>query len=448
MRVCQPARSLSEAGRARCSPPRAPAAASTNDADRLRKYLARFESDLRGPCGTPPVSRDKSPPPAAGLRDSASRAFRVGPTIAGVRVPAGNNHAAHRHHHRPPGHRPRLPAAQAPGAACRRSSCRFGTAHVFYPEATEERCTAALLLDVDPVGLVRDRGGQRARAALEQYVNDRPYVASSFLSVAIAQVFGTALAGSCKERPELAATPIPLRGAARRRCPCRGGEALLRRLFEPLGYAVAADAPPARRAVPRVGREPVLHASTLRAHAARCTSCSTHLYVLHPGARRRQALLGRRRRGREAAAPRRGLAGRAPGARADRPPLPASTGSSLAREALARLRRGRRGRPGRAAEERARERGGASSSTISLNEQRLGAVRRGAAGERARSACSTSAAARASCCARCCDDRQFDRDRRRRRVAPRAGASPPSGCASTGCRRAQRERIDAAPRAR
>src|SRR5215216_2709071 len=82
----------------------------------------------------------------------------------------------------------------------------FGTAHVFYPQASAERCTAALLLDVDPVGLVR--GGAAAPDA--QYVNDRPYVASSFLSVAIAQLFGSALSGKSKDRPELAAMPIPL----------------------------------------------------------------------------------------------------------------------------------------------------------------------------------------------------------------------------------------------
>src|SRR5215813_14774267 len=68
----------------------------------------------------------------------------------------------------------------------------FGKAHVFYPEASPERCTAALLLEVDPVGLVRGRQGPPGEGgALEQYVNDRPYVASSFLSVAIARVFGT-----------------------------------------------------------------------------------------------------------------------------------------------------------------------------------------------------------------------------------------------------------------
>ncbi len=107
----------------------------------------------------------------------------------------------------------------------------FGEAQVFYPEATNERCTAALLLEIDPVALVRVRHG----GALEQYVNDRPYVASSFLSVAIAQVFGSALAGTRRDRPALAETAIPLH-AKLAVVPCRGGELLLRRLFEPLGY--------------------------------------------------------------------------------------------------------------------------------------------------------------------------------------------------------------------
>src|ERR1700741_5388965 len=80
----------------------------------------------------------------------------------------------------------------------------YGQAHVFYPEATAERCTAALMLDVDPVGLVRDRRGPAGEGRLlEQHVNDRPYVASSFLSVAIAQVYGSALNGRSKDRPEL-----------------------------------------------------------------------------------------------------------------------------------------------------------------------------------------------------------------------------------------------------
>ncbi len=114
----------------------------------------------------------------------------------------------------------------------------FGKAHVFYPEATSERCIAALLVEVDPVALVRNRRNPSgAGGALEQYVNDRPYAASSFLSVAIAEVFGSALSGSSKERPELVETPIPLQ-VVLAAVPSRGGEAFLHRLFEPLGYAI------------------------------------------------------------------------------------------------------------------------------------------------------------------------------------------------------------------
>src|SRR6266446_4978113 len=116
----------------------------------------------------------------------------------------------------------------------------FGKAHVFYPEATVDRCTVALLVEVDPVGLVRNRRGPAGEGgALEQYVNDRPYAASSFLSVALAEVFGSALSGKSKERPELADTPLPL-SVAFSALPCRGGEEFLRKLFEPLGYTVSA----------------------------------------------------------------------------------------------------------------------------------------------------------------------------------------------------------------
>src|SRR6185503_6363766 len=116
----------------------------------------------------------------------------------------------------------------------------FGKAHVFYPEATAERCTVALQIEVDPVGLVRNRRGPSGEGgALEQYVNDRPYAASSFLSVALADVFGSALSGKSKERPELADTPLPLR-VTFSALPCRGGQELLRKLFEPLGYTVSA----------------------------------------------------------------------------------------------------------------------------------------------------------------------------------------------------------------
>jgi 3' terminal RNA ribose 2'-O-methyltransferase Hen1 len=115
----------------------------------------------------------------------------------------------------------------------------FGTAHLFYPQASPERCCAALLLDIDPVGLVRGSAGPASQVALGSYVNDRPYAASSFLCVAMAKLLGTAMSGRSKERPDLAGAAIALE-IGLPVLPCRGGEPLLRRLFEPLGYAVEA----------------------------------------------------------------------------------------------------------------------------------------------------------------------------------------------------------------
>jgi 3' terminal RNA ribose 2'-O-methyltransferase Hen1 len=117
----------------------------------------------------------------------------------------------------------------------------FGTAHVVYPEATVQRCSMALLVDVDPVGLVRNRRGPSGNDfSLSQYVNDRPFVASSFMSVALAKVFSTAMSGRSKERPDLVELELPL-DVNVPVVPCRGGEAILRRLFEPLGYEVEAS---------------------------------------------------------------------------------------------------------------------------------------------------------------------------------------------------------------
>src|SRR5262245_7179150 len=131
-------------------------------------------------------------------------------------------------------------------------SLPFGQVHVFYPEAREERCTAALLLDVDPVGLIR-RGVRFPR--LDQYVNDRPYVASSFLSVAIARGFNTALAGKSSTRPDLPDEVLPLR-ARIAALACKGGEDVLRRLFEPLGYTVHALQHPLDEHFPEWGESP------------------------------------------------------------------------------------------------------------------------------------------------------------------------------------------------
>jgi 3' terminal RNA ribose 2'-O-methyltransferase Hen1 len=154
----------------------------------------------------------------------------------------------------------------------------FGQVHVFYPEAGPERCTAALLLDVDPVALVR-RDHPGAGFPLEPYVNDRPYVASSFLSVAIAQVLGTALAGRSKDRPDLVATPLPLT-VTLATVPCQGGESILRRLFEPLGYTVTAGPHPLDETYPEWGASPYFTV-TLET-VARLQDVLAHLYVLIP----------------------------------------------------------------------------------------------------------------------------------------------------------------------
>ena len=156
----------------------------------------------------------------------------------------------------------------------------FGKTHVFYPETTPERCTAALLLDIDAIGLVRNRRGPSGEAyALEQYVNDRPYAASSFLSVAIARTFGTAMTGRSKERQELADTPLPLE-ARLVVVPCRGGEPLLRSLFEPLGYEITAKGHPLDTKFPEWGES--RYFTVTLSGTVRLSDLLTHLYVLVP----------------------------------------------------------------------------------------------------------------------------------------------------------------------
>jgi 3' terminal RNA ribose 2'-O-methyltransferase Hen1 len=155
-----------------------------------------------------------------------------------------------------------------------------GTAHVFYPEHTEARCTAALLLEVDPVGLVRGRKASPGDGfALGQYVNDRPYAASSMLAMALKDVFRTALAGRCDARPELARTPIPL-AIGVPAVPCRGGAGLVRRLFEPIGWDVEATAGPLDPAIPGWGDSPYLDIRL--AGEVRLADALNHLYVLLP----------------------------------------------------------------------------------------------------------------------------------------------------------------------
>lgn len=144
----------------------------------------------------------------------------------------------------------------------------FGKAVLFYPEATEARCEAALVLDVDPVGLVRGKG--RGEGLLDQYVNDRPYAASSFLSVALNRTLRTAMTGTSRERPDLAETEIPLEALVTP-LPARGGERLVRALFEPLGWSVDVE---------RIGDSP--YVALRLSGRARLQTLLNHLYVLIP----------------------------------------------------------------------------------------------------------------------------------------------------------------------
>lgn len=156
----------------------------------------------------------------------------------------------------------------------------FGQAHVFYPEATGECCTAAVLVDIDPVGLVRGRGKRRdSTGTMEQYVNNRPYVVSSFMSVALGRLFATAAAGRCKERPELVDSPLQLQVRIPT-LPATGGTEIVQRLFEPLSYTVETEGYLLDDRFPEWGNS-ALVSVVLRGE--KCVrDLLSHLYVLIP----------------------------------------------------------------------------------------------------------------------------------------------------------------------
>ncbi len=162
---------------------------------------------------------------------------------------------------------------------CQSFPMSFGEAHVFYPETSTEICTATLLLDINPVALVRGKSSAHREGVLDKYVNDRPYVASSFLSVAIAKVFGTALSGRCNALPELANRSIPLT-VNLPVLPCRGGISFLRQLFEPLGYQVEGETIPLDQTFPE-WQDSFYIAATLH-NTVRLCDLLSHLYVLIP----------------------------------------------------------------------------------------------------------------------------------------------------------------------
>jgi 3' terminal RNA ribose 2'-O-methyltransferase Hen1 len=161
---------------------------------------------------------------------------------------------------------------------CQAFELSFGTAQVFYPEASEISCTAALVLDINPVDLARGKAGAK-RQTLEAYVSDRPYAASSFLSVAISQVFRTAMTGRCAEKQDLADTPIPL-VARIPVLPSRGREGFLRGLFEPLGYEVRVQRLELDAAFPDWGNSSYYDVELT--HTIKLCDLLSHLHVMIP----------------------------------------------------------------------------------------------------------------------------------------------------------------------
>lgn len=155
----------------------------------------------------------------------------------------------------------------------------FGKVYVFYPMLGDRSAQAALLLDIDPVGLVRGSAKGTGEGALDQYVNDRPYVASSFLSVALSRVFGTAMGGRSKERQELAETPVDWT-AVIAVVPCRAGEPFVRKLFEPLGYTLDIRRHPLDGRFPEWGEG--FYYTVRLAGRKRLQDLLTHIYVLVP----------------------------------------------------------------------------------------------------------------------------------------------------------------------
>jgi 3' terminal RNA ribose 2'-O-methyltransferase Hen1 len=156
-----------------------------------------------------------------------------------------------------------------------------GNAHIFYPQADDNLCTVALLLDIDPIGLVRKSGESGPDSfGLGHYVNDRPYVASSFMSVAIAKAFSTAMNGKCEKRPELVDMVMPFDVTVSVIPASKGGEFLIRRLFEPLGYTVSLEQYMLDAKFPEWGQSKYF-TLTLKGNL-KLKELLSHLYVLIP----------------------------------------------------------------------------------------------------------------------------------------------------------------------
>ena len=156
-----------------------------------------------------------------------------------------------------------------------------GKAHVFYPEKSEEKTTVSLLLDIDPIDMVRStRNSGGGGFTLGHYVNDRPYVASSFMSVALSKVFSSAMNGKCKDKPELVDVKFTFEVVIASIPAPKGGEKLIRKFFEPLGYQVELTRHPLDNKFPEWGDSKYY---TLKlSHNITTQELLSHLYVLIP----------------------------------------------------------------------------------------------------------------------------------------------------------------------
>lgn len=154
----------------------------------------------------------------------------------------------------------------------------LGKAYVFYPEISDEKTTAALLLDLDPLDISRGKPGRKP-GKLSDYVNDRPYVASSFLSSAISRVFNAAMSGRCEKRQELADSPLELTACVYM-LPVREKKEILNEIFEPLGYTLSYECFPVDEHFPEWGESPYVNLTICG--KVRLAELLRHLYVLIP----------------------------------------------------------------------------------------------------------------------------------------------------------------------
>lgn len=157
-------------------------------------------------------------------------------------------------------------------------SLNYGTAYVFYPEVSESRTTAALLLEIDPIDLARGKLGSKD-GGLFDYVNDRPYACTSFMSTAISRVFGTAMSGKCESHPELAQMPLQLT-ASLSALRDNGDTELAEQLFTPLGYEVHTERQTLDESFPEWGSSPYIQLTITG--TVKLSELLNHLYVLIP----------------------------------------------------------------------------------------------------------------------------------------------------------------------